>query len=173
MFRSRLVVSLILLVFWKAVALLILLPPLGIAWGVSCLTDLTFAEACLVTLGYGLVLVYIFRVHMECRGINLWLLALWSLLLSLSATILEGILLRNLVDLTTFQAILVVGSVNLLFAYTFTHSMIGYISQLLLGLAFGEPVEAWEEENLEEAVFSSPIKSRSKGGRRKSRNVRR
>lgn len=149
---TRIFLWLFLAVVWAVASLGVLLPLLGIAWVAARLTDLTLAQAGLVTFGHTIALVYLLQTYLARRGFGLWFFTLWISILSLTIITLEGLLLHSLTDLTMFQAVIFVTGANLLVAYVFTHSLTGSIPPFLRGTV----IEDLMEEELEEEVNLRP-----------------
>jgi hypothetical protein len=128
-------------VFWIAGSLAVLFPVFGMAWIVAHLTDLTLAEACFIAFFQFAILVYLLQTYFARRGLGNWYSALIISATSLTITTLEGLLLRNLTDLTLFQAVLIASGAGMLVAYMVSHSMMGSVPTFLRDIFFQDMMD--------------------------------
>ncbi|MCX7681517.1 MAG: hypothetical protein N2508_06090 [Anaerolineae bacterium] len=139
--------SVSLVLVWALASLVVLLPLLGMAWLLTRVVGLTIAEALLIVAIHTAALIYLLQNYTAETGISALFLSLWLAILSLAIAVLEGLLLRWLLGLTMFHAILTTSVAQLLTAYLFMFALTGNVPAFLRG-AF---LESFDEGHGEES----------------------
>ncbi len=153
--------SILIVIVWTLAALVAVgLPLMGITWAITRWMALTLAESCLFAFVHIAVLLSLLQNYLALAWSEFWRPALWTCILSLIGTLVEGSLLHTWTDLTLFQATLVASGVNLLFAYIAFHSVLGSVPSFLRNTFFEDMIDDMEMEG--EEIVSPPPKPRRK-----------
>ncbi len=158
--RSLLATLLFISLLWSLFALVVLLPLLGIAWAIAALTDLSLAQACLVTFSQSFILIYLSYSYISNNAPVAWIVTLWFTCITLPVAILEAHLIHRFLDLSLFYATLAASGSQLVVAYLFVHETMSDIPEPFRGILF----EEWYEDD---EIPSPPPKSRRRRKKRR------
>ncbi|HET89427.1 MAG TPA: hypothetical protein ENN99_01610 [Chloroflexi bacterium] len=156
--KSAFLITVFLALFWSLLALGVLLPLFGIAWVIATLTDLSLAQACLVTFGHSFILVYLFQSYLPIDSLLAWILTVWFACLTLAVVMLGAHIVHRFLDLSLFQAAIAVSGSQMVVAYLFAHSVTGDIPA---------PFRRWLLEEWYEYDEPSPPPRKSRRKRKK------
>lgn len=153
---------LLMLGLWLGSSVVIVAPAIGIAWVLAALTDLTLGQASLLTFGYYGLVTWIFNNLYVVPSVSRWLLTYGLTVIGGAVAVLLGLLLRQLLELTLLQGVILTGGAQLLLLYTFLNDLDDQASAHIGRRSI--PFPLWEspdfedfyDEDEEEEVLAPP-----------------